>query len=90
MAEYIEREALLQAYYKIRPELGTRVIEWTNILETFPTTDVQPVHRGKWDFQGYRLFKCTNCNDIFTQEQLESIRKSFPNYCPSCGADMRD
>ena len=57
-------------------------------IEQLKKADVQPVRRGKWDFQGNQLFKCTNCNEIFSQEQLESIRKSFPNYCPNCGAEM--
>ena len=58
--------------------------------------DVQPVKRGKWDFQGYQLFKCTNCKEMFTQNQLEAMQNhkdceewDFPNFCPHCGADMR-
>lgn len=53
-------------------------------------TDVQPVKRGRWDFQGYQLFKCTNCTKIYTQEQLEDIGENwtFPNFCPNCGAKM--
>ena len=52
--------------------------------------DVQPVKRGRWDFQGYQLFKCTNCAKIYTQEQLEDIGENwtFPNFCPNCGARM--
>ncbi len=56
----------------------------------------QPVKHGEWDFQGYQLFKCTNCNEIFTQNQLEAMQNhinqeefTFPNFCPNCGVDMR-
>ena len=96
MAEYIEREKAIEC---IKPHVKPttvygegymRAIEHAvDILELIPAADVQPVKRGKWDFQGNQLFKCTNCNDIFSQEQLESIRKSFPNFCPNCGADLR-
>lgn len=58
--------------------------------------DVQPVKRGLWDFQGYQLFKCTNCKEMFTQDQLEAMQNhkdceewTFPNFCPNCGSDMR-
>ena len=62
------------------------------ITEFATFADVQPIRRGKWDFQGYQLFKCTNCTKIYTQEQLEDIGENwtFPNFCPNCGADMRE
>lgn len=58
----------------------------------FPSTDVQPVKRGKWDFIGHQLFKCTNCTKIYTQKQLEDIGENwaFPDFCPKCGADMKN
>lgn len=65
-------------------------------VDGIPAADVQPVKRGRWDFQGYQLFKCTNCNEMFTQNQLEAMQNhkdceecAFPNYCPNCGANMR-
>ena len=85
MAEYIEKEALMQAYYKIRPELGTRVIEWTNILENFPTADVQPVKCGKWE-TGYICSNCHESADYFVSGDVWIDK--MPNYCPNCGYDM--
>lgn len=65
-------------------------------IRTLKPADVQPVKHGEWDFQGYQLFKCTNCKEIFTQNQLEAMQNhinqeefTFPNFCPNCGADMR-
>ena len=60
------------------------------ITEFATFADAQPVKRGRWDFQGYQLFKCTNCAKIYTQEQLEDIGENwtFPNFCPNCGARM--
>lgn len=64
-------------------------------IRTLKPADVQPVKRGKWDFQGYQLFKCTNCKEMFTQDQLEAMQNhkdceecAFPNFCPNCGARM--
>lgn len=57
--------------------------------------DKQPIRHGRWDFQGYQLFKCTNCKEMFTQDQLEAMQNhkdceecTFPNFCPYCGAKM--
>ena len=86
MTEYISREEVLD---KSEYTENFNLVVPVRLIKAIPAADVQPVKSGKWNFQGNQLFKCTNCNDIFTQEQLESIRKSFPNYCPNCGADMR-
>lgn len=61
-----------------------------NFINEVKATDVQPIKHGRWDFQGYQLFKCTNCTKIYTQEQLEDIGENwaFPNFCPNCGARM--
>ena len=65
-------------------------------IDQIRPADVQPVKHGEWDFQGYQLFKCTNCKEIFTQNQLEAMQNhinqeefTFPNFCPNCGVDMR-
>lgn len=67
-----------------------------DFIDAIPAADVQLVKRGKWDFQGYQLFKCTNCKEMFTQNQLEAMQNhidseewTFPKFCPHCGADMR-
>lgn len=103
MNEYIEREKAIE---RIRPHVKPTTVygegymqaieHAVDILELLPAADVQPVKRGKWDFQGYQLFKCTNCKEMFTQNQLEAMQNhtdseewTFPNYCPNCGADMR-
>ena len=67
-----------------------------DFIDAIPAADVQPIKRGRWDFQGYQLFKCTNCKEMFTQDQLEAMQNhkdceewTFPNFCPNCGSDMR-
>ena len=59
MAEYIEREALLDALY------DADVITFTGmkILKKFPAADVQPVVHGEWingcDTSGHYYKRCS-------------------------------
>lgn len=74
MAEYIEREALLDALY------DADVITFTGmkILEKFPAADVQPVKHGRWKWsEGGQCSECGFHNSNFGY-----------NYCPDCGAKM--
>lgn len=66
-----------------------------DVVGAVEAADVQPIRHGRWDFQGYQLFKCTNCKEMFTQDQLEAMQNhkdceecAFPNFCPNCGARM--
>lgn len=50
--------------------------------------------KGHWDFAGDNMFRCTECGVLYTYKQLEHLKKhttdsTFPNFCPTCGADMR-
>lgn len=50
--------------------------------------------KGKWDFIGFQMFRCTSCKHVFSQDSLEGWRTytyepTFPKFCPNCGADMR-
>lgn len=78
MAEYIEREALLD---RIR---GTGYAEpiKSNLLVmavTLPAADVRPVVRGEWMKNGWSI-RCSVCG----YDMPFSVR----NYCPNCGAVM--
>lgn len=101
MAEYVDkqkaRDLFQQKCYNVSDrinsvEVGMFVEGIMQVLDEATAAGVQPVRRGKWDFQGYQLFKCTNCAKIYTQEQLEDIGENwtFPNFCPNCGADLRE
>ena len=104
MAEYISKEKaikeLREVYENEYPTASGDFDEYAshdvpNVLRNMKVADVQPVKRAKWDFQGYQLFKCTNCKEMFTQNQLEAMQNhkdceecDFPNFCPNCGAMM--
>lgn len=75
MAEYIEREKVLQI-------LSGRNAPWYgyNAVKILPTADVQPVKHGKWFLKDESMsFSCSNCHIPQWQITL---------FCPNCGAKM--
>lgn len=90
MTKYIEREALLQAILDLPAKMDEQGYGWLGrrgvwqMAMDFPAADVRPVKRGKWvDYQQGRWVyaKCSEC------ETVHDVRS---NYCPNCGADMRE
>lgn len=84
MAEYIEREAVLEFVEPdARPFLAERI-------KSIPTADVRPVVRGKW-IPVIRYientvvgWECSVCGFGI------DISEDGFNYCPKCGADLRE
>ena len=78
MAEYIEREAFLDAIERMKP-YHQDADDIAEMLQNFPAADVRPVVRGKWIKIKYRSI-CRDCSF-----------RGFArwNFCPNCGADMR-
>ena len=77
--------------------------EIIDALESIPAADVRPVVRGKWilykdrDSTGkfeYVQWSCSACkSNVRTgQPRFDSTLRERPrfNYCPNCGADMRE
>lgn len=95
MAEYIRRDIVLDIINTMNDTGGfAGYADYSTLfdkIDTMPAADVKRVKRGKWDFIGHQLFKCTNCTKIYTQKQLEDMGENwaFPDFCPKCGADMR-
>lgn len=91
MAEYIDREALLNKIWMGNSDsivLRSYAAEMVNVI---PSADVVEVKHGKWieyphfNFEGSYSganYKCSNCHfdDIYDLEDM--------NYCPNCGAKM--
>ena len=62
------------------------IIGWLcSIVDEVPTVDAVEVAHGRWLFVNDYQIKCSECFDIIWGD-LETE----PNYCPNCGADMRD
>ncbi len=86
MAEYIEREALIEHLKK--DPLFDLVERYgiTGVIESIPAADVRPVVRGKWirptRVPDSMLDECSVCG-------FDTGAYTF-NFCPNCGADMRE
>ena len=85
MAEYIEREAVCyqlakQATIDGQPRAIKRAAK---IVADFPAADVRPVVRGHWEYISFMIVKCSNCQETFQE-------LAGDNFCPNCGADMRE
>ena len=101
MAEYIEREAVyntLKAMYCDEcTDEKCQMCEYAYImfvLDNLPIADVQPVKRGRWiaenrDNRGYTdCYTCSHCESyVYTYTLMKDCEF---DYCPNCGADMRD
>lgn len=76
--EYIEREAL-KAEFEEDGHLSAYVEE---MIDSIPAADVRPVVRGRWKYNlGDNIPYCSEC--MMPQD-------SECNFCPNCGADMRE
>lgn len=82
MAEYIEREALLEKLAE--HDLCLCVSE--SDIENMPAADVAPVVHGRWSWDTGDMWTCSVCG---TRNHIKEVmgRPDF-NYCPNCGAKM--
>ena len=87
MAEYIEREAVLEI-------LSGRNAPWGgyNAVKILPTADVVPVVHGKWidegqyaDYHPQHALRCSVCGD-----HIIVCLGDETNYCSYCGARMME
>ena len=59
------------------------------VLGYAPTVDAKPVMYGCWYKAPHHPYRCSNCGETALLDMYgESHYRS--NYCPNCGADMRD
>ena len=80
MAEYIEREAALNA---INENKSSTELAWITVSK-IPAADVAPVVHGKW----VNGCQCSVCGD--RHGPYNSRHRPYYNYCPNCGAKMDD
>lgn len=93
--DYISRADAIEAMYK-DAEAHPDHTFWTTqheALRNIPAADVRPVRRGKWTIElhpnvHYNQYKCSICGEFSGHDSEGWIWK--PNYCPNCGADMRE
>lgn len=106
MAEYIDRQKVLDLAKTFSldidwdkdPSFLSFTYVTTNDIKTIPAADVRPVRRGKWEkADGAYCGGFTEDGDSIT---LPTVRCSvckkliapviWKNFCPNCGADMRE
>ena len=90
MAEkkYIELEAAISSLDELEKTSHHNSVLWPDHVEecrealrSIPATDVQPVRKGRWEYNpGDNIPYCSEC---MMPQDTEC------NFCPSCGADMR-
>lgn len=88
MADYIEREALIDDFNHFAPEYYNALIN--DLICKQPTADVAPVVHGRWvEYPALHYFKCSKCKYTvpYRKAVLFNGKRSY-NYCPHCGAKM--
>ena len=83
MAEYMEREAAIEAIMCEPPD--AHYPQWyADKIKSIPAADVAPVRHGRWiyepvEFSLVKDIRCSVCRRYV---------KVPENYCPGCGAKM--
>ena len=95
MAEYIDIDTPIDvAVYQRNRRIQVTIRQ---ILESndakYEPADVRPAVRGKWKVSLHKTYydvSCSVCgiNSFFQVDEKDSV--SYANYCPNCGADMRE
>ena len=105
MSDYIERDKATQIlqkeaanHYPTPYHVG--LLAAARAIEAIPAADVRPVVRGKWipdydyaeyDFDGSTpLSEPRKFQDGWKCSLCEGYMPFEANYCPNCGADMRE
>ena len=91
MAEYIERDALLEKQYNANDianlPFENMVVDVRDIEEA-PTADVVEVRHGKWNDNIIGFCNvCMECGAIVDRTAIKNNSGEL-NYCPNCGAKM--
>ena len=84
MADYIERDKVLEAILDLPPKMDEQGYGWLargglyQLIRDFKSADVAPVVHGRWKWsEGGQCSECGFHNSNFGY-----------NYCPNCGAKM--
>lgn len=97
MAEYIERETMIQAireysgFFQDSPSTNHMILkmEAEDVARDLEAADVAPVVHGRWkenDNFDDGFWVCSSCGFV---SEATAAHKLY-NFCPNCGADMRE
>ena len=82
MAEYIEREAVIEAV----KHAWAKGLEPSQYIEIIPSADVASVRAGNWRWITEDIYWCDNCGEMSHVKEVMG-KPDWP-YCPNCGAKM--
>lgn len=82
MAEYIEREAVMEI---VKRTSGDYAAAWAEIRK-LPEADVTPVRHGRWIWYTEDVYICTYCGE--KSHVKEVMERPAWDWCPACGAQM--
>jgi rubrerythrin len=98
MDDYISREEVMSVIANMQVEhhydaanledryVVAHLLEVADRIKELKAANVQPVKHGKWE--GYLCPECNENADYFISGNFYFDEE--PNFCPNCGADMRD
>ena len=82
MAEYIPKDKAVEACFY---GWNNNAHDCADNIRSIPAADVRPVVRGEWQFHMFAAnswgYECRVCHTTWDTPT---------NYCPNCGADMRE
>ena len=92
MAEYIPKQAAIDAMKQLPHEYGTKeqrartggIAACQMVVRNLEPADVRPVVRGRWKKNDNGTYSCERCHSWIPEEQWH-----YANWCLYCGADMR-
>lgn len=89
MAEYIERESLINHLNQSAAKHYSRAVE--RVIELEPAADVAPVRRGHWE-RHKNIVQCSRCGFgmfpiDYAFDRGDCVGTNvIPEHCPKCGA----
>lgn len=89
MAEYIEREALLEDIQAAVENggMGSMVAgALKRYVTRVPAADVAQVRHGRWEWDTEDIYRCSNCAE--KSHVKEVMGHPEWDFCPNCGAKM--
>lgn len=100
MAEYIEREAMLEAFENADPDVyedyGDGTVDWgfgrkniQDMIIGIPRADVAPVVHGRWEMRPTGMATDSGPEyKAYCTVCNEPNKQYQPPFCPHCGAKM--
>lgn len=88
MADYIDRETLIDNLQKFAPDCYSAAVN--NVIMGIPKANVAPSVYGHWiEYPQAHYFKCSKCKCVVPYKKAVVVNgKRRYNYCPNCGAKM--